>query len=572
MTSLRRVAAAILAAGLLALAGQLAPAALAEQAPAPRRAAGQEGWLIKEIVVRGNGRVPAGEVLAAMDQVAVGKLVTAQQIQADLNAIYQEVGAFSDVTADFESLADGVRLVIEVREFPPVSDIRLQAEGVPADAVRGWMQTRVGQPFNVRVLREDLQAIQRRAHEEYGLYVEPARVDFTDNGVVVLELQALRVRGVRVEGNQKTRDHVILRELTFGPGDLLSTREINRSLRRIFQLGFFEEPPVARLAEAEEVRGTDDPQRVDVIIEVKERKTGTASFGAGYSSRDGLLGYVEVSDSNFLGRGQRVNLRAEFGRRGTSYEAGFYEPYVLGTRNSFGIDIYNRPEVRYDNGASQRVGRTAGGDFTLGRPLGEFTRGSIRFRTKTFYPEVPGYVRSVTRSVAFSVSTDTTDHPFFPREGLRNHFSVEMAGGLLGGDVHFTRYEGQLAHYLPAGSQQTWALRVKYGLITGDPPELEQFRVGGSDDLRGYEQGKFTGDRMLVVNAEYRFPIHKSVQGVVFLDGGRAWEPGQPVDLSDLKRGFGVGVRVDTPIGPIRIEYGIGEGGGRTYFSLGPSF
>src|SRR5690606_39734687 len=103
-------------------------------------------------------------------------------------------------------------------------------------------------------------------------------------------------------------------------------------------------------------------------------------------------------------------------------------------------------------------------------------------------------------------------------------------------------------------------------------PEHERFRVGGAETVRGYDYGEFLGDRMLVFNAEYRFPITDAVQGVVFADAGRAFKAGDSISLSGLKLGYGVGVRLDTPLGGIRIDYGIGEGGGRTYFSIGPAF
>ena len=109
------------------------------------------------------------------------------------------------------------------------------------------------------------------------------------------------------------------------------------------------------------------------------------------------------------------------------------------------------------------------------------------------------------------------------------------------------------------------------GYGVGELPLQEKFRVGGSETVRGYRYGEMQGDRMLIAQGEYRFPINETIHGAVFLDLGNAWE-GEPINLKDLKRGIGVGIRFNTPLGVMRIDYGVGERGGEAYFSLGPTF
>jgi len=399
------------------------------------------------------------------------------------------------------------------------------------------------------------------------VYLRPAVIDIDEEaGILTVEMRAARVGEIKVQGHEKTRDFVIEREITFKPGDILRRDQVRRTIERINMLGYFNNVS-AQFYEME------DPDTLGVLIEVSERKTGLASFGAGYSSQDGFIGYVEVRDDNFLGRGQQANLRWEFGSTRSSYDLGFYEPYLFGTPTSFGFNLYN--QTRQLTAAGEKYSlHQVGGDVTLGRPLGEYTRGFVRYKLEnwTRTPEGASAVSGSTRSVTLSTRTDTTDDRFSPTRGIRTGLSAEFAGGFLGGDTAFTKYEADLSNYIKVGSSgQTLALRAMYG--TGNNlPEHERFRVGGAETVRGYDYGEFLGDRMLVFNAEYRFPITDAVQGVVFADAGRAFKAGDSISLSGLKIGYGVGVRLDTPLGVIRIDYGIGEGGGRTYFSIGPAF
>ena len=179
-----------------------------------------------------------------------------------------------------------------------------------------------------------------------------------------------------------------------------------------------------------------------------------------------------------------------------------------------------------------------------------------------------------TRSLTLSTRTDTTNHPFYPTEGFRNRLSVERAGGWLGGTTEFTKFEADVSTYIKIGQRDRQALALRAMLGTARRRRLP--RPSGSgwrpETLRGYNFGEFEGDRMLVLNAEFRFPIVDAVEGVVFADFGRTFSAGEGISFSDLKAGYGVGIRLDTPLGIVRIDYGIGESGGRTYFSFGPMF
>ena len=440
------------------------------------------------------------------------------------------------------------------------------------------MSTRPGRTLNLEELRQDVKLVVEKAYEEYGIPVRVEDVVVNQSGEVRIIINETRIADIIITGNDKTKDYVIRRELKVKPGDVLDTKVLNQGLRRVLMLGHFDE--VAR-----DFQDTDDPDRVNLVISVTERKTGVFTGGAGYSSTEGFIGYVEVADQNFLGRGERVNVRWEFGQKKNNYDIGFFEPYINENGMFMGFNVYNRlSRDRLDKHKNEYDWHRTGGDVTLGQPITEHTNASVRLKIENSkYTNIRNVSEEEetsfegkdgsTRTLRLQTLTNTTDHPFFPTMGIKNRLSVEMGGYFLGGDSDFTKYEADLSKYMQVGSNgQTLALRVSTGLINGDAPLQELFYVGGSETVRGYRYGEFIGEKSLMVNGEYRFPVMKAIHGVVFVDTGNAWERSSSMSLGDMHTGYGLGVRLDTPIGVIRIDYGIGDEGGRTYFSLGQSF
>lgn len=553
----------------IALAFALAPGALAQN----DGEASQE-YIVRAITVEGNNEIDTQTILAQVQATRVGEPLSAEALQEDVFRI-AELGYFESVEPDVYAFGDGVRVVFSVVEFPVIRsvDVTVTEDVVSPAQVRDLLGVEIGKVLNANALTDRLQQLPVLSGERLGYILQLTRLELTGENLETLSVTVtpVRVGQIIIEGHEKTKEHVIRRELTFETGEILSMEEIRNSLRKLGQLGYFE--PIVP-----DFLVTNDPLVVDVLLPITEHKTGRAAFGAGYSTADGLVGYVEVEDANFLGRGQQANLKWEFGKKLTTYEVGFTEPYLFGSDTSAGFNIYKRRRIQHDKPSnSDYTVRSSGGDVTFGRPLGTFTRGflSLRVENSTLEPHDltkldPDSNR--TRSIIGVVRTDTSDHLLYPTEGFRHSLSVEMAGRFLGGDTTFTKYQTSFSKYFKAGSNnQTWAFRIMTGYGVGQLPLHEQFRVGGSETVRGYKYGEMQGDRILVAQGEYRFPINETIHGAVFLDLGNAWD-GEPIDLRDLKRGFGVGIRFNTPLGIMRIDYGIGEGGGQAYFSLGPAF
>lgn len=524
-----------------------------------------EALIVKQIAIEGNKQIDDALALSYITNTKVGEPLSEEAVEADRQALFESGYFWSVEPAKVTSIAGGVRVVFSVVENPVVSKVTIENDALPVDELLAYMTTQPGKVLNVKNLSADLnQVIPERALKDFGIPVRVAdAVVSPEAGTVKIVLEETRLNEIIIEGNEKTKDFVILRELGMEPGEVVNVNDLNKGLHRILMLGYFDE--VSRQFEP-----TEDPDKVNLKIKVTERKTGVLSGGVGYSSNEGLIGYIDVADQNFLGKGQTVNFRWEFGKTRSLYSIGFYEPYIDSHGTSLGVNVYRKSnEYKDEQGKPYEVIRN-GGDVTLGRPLSEITRGYVTTRIER--AETDGEKIS-THSVKLTTVTNTSDHPFFPTSGYKLRLSTELAGHFLGGDSDYTRYEGEYSRYIGIGKKNhTLAVRAAGGVITGEPYHSDLFRVGGSESVRGYDYGDMIGDKKLVLNAEYRFPIKDAFHGVVFADAGNAWGKEENVSLTDLEFGYGVGLRIDTPLGVMRFDYGIGDGDGNFYFSIGQMF
>ena len=538
-------------------------------------AEGEESYYppVGEIIIEGYNRVERSVVEKAITETKVGEPVNEDKIRSDLQAI-ANTGYFFDVRANFAEGPEGLAVIFTVVENPVVTKVEVVNDVLPITELRRYMTTRPGRVLNLEELRQDVQILVQKSFEDYGIPVRVHDVVLNEAGEVRIIINETRVADVIIEGNNKTQDYVIARELKIKSGDILDMNVLNQGLRRVLMLGYFDE--VSR-----DLQDTDDPDKVNLVVTVTERKTGVFTGGAGYSSAEGFIGYVDVADQNFLGRGQQVNIRWEFGQKRNNYNVGFFEPYLNENGLFMGFNVYNRLSRdrirRLDGGTEQKYDyHRTGGDITLGQPISEYTKASLRLKIENYENTTSEDVtleRGNLRTLRLQTVTNTTDHPFFPTTGIKNILSAELGGYFLGGDKDFTKYQADLSKYMQVGSNgQTLAVRVHTGFISGDAPDQELFFVGGSETVRGYKFGDFIGEKTITINGEYRFPITDIIHGVVFVDTGSAWDRSERMSLSDLHTGYGVGVRLDTPIGVLRLDYGIGEEGGQAYFSLGQAF
>ncbi len=405
---------------------------------------------------------------------------------------------------------------------------------------------------------------------------------------------------IRIRGNTKTRDKVVRRELRLVEGDLYRATALKESRRRVFNLGFFEEVNIASAMGADE-------SLMDLEIEVKERPTGMFTVGVGYSSIDGVVGQGSISQSNFLGRGLRLELAGSFGSRSQTYQIGVTEPYFLDRDLTVGFDLYKTEREWTDF-----TRKALGGNVKVGFPVTDNTRSFWVYRYEekeitNVSPTASAFIRrqegeSTLSSITSTLSRNTTDYRLDPSRGSASTLSVEFAG--LGGTERFVKYNADHRHFWPVWRGTVFSLRGHLGYVHGhggrEVPIDERFFLGGLSTIRGF-QARQVGPRIRRVeevngrvfetfeyigglktayfNAEYLFPLlqEMGLKGVLFFDTGNAWGSGENF-FNDMRYSTGAGIRWFSPLGPLRLEWGRnldpreGEPNSRFDFSIGTVF
>lgn len=585
------------AAIILCLIALPAPGRAQPQPPAPPAPQQAPQRRVTAIDVRGNKRVPTERIQAVITATKVGEPLSDEKVRDDIKAII-DLGLFADVSVRLEPNDDGVRVVFFVTENPTVSEVIVEGNTVvSSDDIRRALGVPSGEVLNLNRMREGARAVQK-LYEERGYVL--ARVQ--DVGLVPVdeagEQGRLRVRivegtveAVRFQGLQKTQERTIRRHLTIKRGDIFNVNQLNRDLQRLFDLGLFES------LRARPEPGSS-PDSAVIIIEVKEARTAQVTGGIGYSTRDGLVGFVEFRDRNWRGLGQSFSVRTDRGVQLSSgrfnYEVNFTEPFLDQHRTALDIGLFSRTSVEKEYSGTTAIARfelqRTGSFVSFSRPLDPFTTATVRLKSEltaiTPLPLVENDPSSpvVTPSSSFmtpgrvlsillSAARDTRNDRFSPTRGERIFLSSEFGLRALGGDFGFGKYTAEYQRYFPTGPKSAFVGRVLAGMATGNLPAQEQFLLGGPSTVRSYPASRFRGNSMFVVNLEYRFPLGTfirqlgEVQGIVFVDAGNI-----PLQFSSVKLGYGVGVALATPLGPIRIDVAFGPEGTQTWLSLGSPF
>lgn len=526
-----------------------------------------------------------------------------------------------------ERLPNGnVVLTIVVREGPQyrISTLGFEGNKVFTEAeVRRFLKMKEGSLYTPKDLKADVKTI----GDYYGSrgYVD-ARIapegQPSGAGQVALRYRVEEggisyVERVNIEGNTITKDKVIRRELPVAPGDVFNTVLVEAGKKRLENLGYFQKV---------EANATDTlvPGRKDLDVLLEEKKTGSLSFGAGFSSIDSLIGQAELSQGNFdlfnwptfTGGGQKFRLLLQYGLRRKDFDLSLTEPYFLDNRLSLGGSVFYHETSYVSNDYNQR---SFGFALTTRRALTRYISASLEYRLEDI--EINGVTSSSTilqqesgsrirSGLRSGISYDTRDSVFLTRRGSRVDFSPYIAGGPLGGDTDIYGFSLTASRYFSLPLDTIFLVNGEVSTVDtfagGDRvPVFERLYLGGPNNLRGYSfrkagpkdyNGDPVGGRTLArATAEYTYPIIERVRGALFYDIGfvnkNSWDfkPDHPEhkrsdfpidpnridndpktpdpnptrnDLRNtlfgggLNMDLGFGVRLDLPIGPIRLDYG----------------
>ena len=406
------------------------------------------------------------------------------------------------------------------------------------------------------------------------------------DGVIDVEFEITEgnpahVHEIKIAGNSKTYEEVIRRELVMVPGDIFQLPRLRRSMREVYNLGFFNGPPQHNISRANEAGD------IDITLRVEERPAGQFRLGAGFSELNKISGFIGVSEPNFLGKGLRVGFDWEFSKYRQNLSIQFTEPWFMDTPTEVSFSIYNRVQnqIRQQFFSDRRTGFS----LSVGRPFPwfDYTRVFTRYSYEEveltdFADSYQGSLRKIdwpqrTSSIGLTAIRNSTDSPFHPTEGTRTVLTSRWVGGdLLGGDVRMQKYEATFSWYELLFWKFVLEVRNNIGVIDGydnpdQVPDYEKFRLGGNRRyaLRGYDfyevvpegNPQYVGGRfMQIMSYQVTFPIAApTVYGLFFFEGGNTWNSFQDATLFDLRKSAGLGIRIELPmLGTVGLDYGYG--------------
>ncbi|MBN1826774.1 MAG: BamA/TamA family outer membrane protein [Candidatus Eisenbacteria bacterium] len=521
-----------------------------------------------------------------------------------------------------------VAITIRIEEGERTLVGAVSFEGLPGEASRErllrMLGLQAGAPYNRELLPRDQVRIYGRLAEIGYPEAEVEHVENIGAGAadVLFRIRSgprVRIGPVTVEGTENTRPRFVLRELTFHEGDWYDRTRLLDSRDRVYQTGYYYN--VAMIRDPLDGKGA-----VPIRISIKEKKLRWFGFGGGFGTEDQFRFSFDWTNRNVLRTGRTVYLETVFSELFADrdfeqkYTFSIIEPWMFRTR-TVGMWKVTHERMNLENFVlnegsenertleSYRLIQTATA-FSLSRDLNKRTKGSIIFSLEWAKAEEPSepvdeeLLRpDITRSLAFTFERDVRDHLLDPTAGSRLHTSVEFAGTFLGGDNEFFKETLGGALYRRVPGRAVLALRAQAGglrsLAPDDAlPDYKRFRLGGANSVRGYrEEAIGPANYMFLANAEARFPLFWRLGGVLFIDAGAGWqrfgdavlsdwelgkEP-EEVTRDDVRYGVGGGLRVYTPFGPLRVDYGrklkprVTETGEREsrdlfHFSIGQAF
>ena len=549
---------------------------------------------VTSVTVSGNDHIVTDYILNAVNT-KPGTILSRDVIQADVESIYAQ-GFYSYADFDLKQEGGGVAVTFIVQENPVIESITFTGNTkYTTEQLMTEVFSQEGTVFNRQFFRNDLDRIQEKYHKAGYVMARVSDVQIQGGNIYVTILEP-KVRDIIIQGNTKTKTYVIRREIKLDDGDLFNVIHFRHQLGKLQGLGYFEDVNVA-FDVPEDVDGV-----VDLILTVKEKRTAAIGINVGYGTETGLSGGLTYGDTNMFGRGMNFEIGFNEGEE-ASYWVTFSSPYMdaktfawrVGARYRTYDDRYyyrqGRRQFEYDEkslsffaGVGKNFSNEAWSWFlTLRREDAEY---------KNVHNAKPGYIDEMTpwdgvnQTVELQIMYDKRDEYSPYPSGFVWDTNLEQAVKVLGGEYNYLKYWTQARLYVAlnkavAGILDTsgswtdenpllFAARVRIGSSTGDElPGFARYSLGGMNTLRGYNSRSFEGSNMYLGNFELRMPVNSSLSIVAFYDIGNA---DQTMDWSNYHKDYGLGVRVKTPFGNLRLDYAKGDEENRTYFGFGEMF
>lgn len=578
----------------------------------------QGATVVKTIEIRGIKNVSKEAVQAAMTRLAVGKVFTRADADADEESVFN-IGLFKDVKISSRDQSGETEVFVDVAENPIINEIRVvgntvvSTEKITAMALQVQTLGRIWNNRNGGAIRDAIVA----AYNKEGTFAQLLALEPDPEvpGALLISMLEPTVGEITFVGLGRTKPSTIRRMIKTRPGEVYRQTQWQNDLLELVGTQWFEK------IEPEPPQATERPGVFNLKTTVAEAKTAQIGAGVAIDPSSRLVGNVYWSDSNFRGSGQNVgvNLSQAAAGGGPSAELAYSNRFFDRWDTSFSAQIFSKVVYNFVGSGTDTFGgsqddefseRRTGLSVSFNRPLTKETRAGLGITaqsiktinlkegvTSTEFLQQDGDLAYLSLNYDIDTRRPITE-PFYGRfirfqvePGFSN---ITKIGGSVATDTDvlgkssFLRSSVEFRQYWSKPLKQgeafdkprpVVAFRAKYGTISGKVPFYEQFFLGGSSSLRGYDNQRFWGSQTFMTTLEYRYPLQKSFNLVGFVDYGGAWNGyGRLRDYSQsdkfkLYMGYGLGAAFKTPLGPIRIDFGVSqEGKIRTHFAFGTSF
>lgn len=575
---------------------------------------------IKNIEITGNRLIDTDAVYRQME-LKPGDAFSAEVVQQNLKSIYN-MGYFSEkIKAVPVKLDDNnIKLKIIVEENLPVTDFMIEGnESISTGEILKILEPMLEKPQNIHELNDAIEQIQDLYASQGYILARVTNVTDDPDGTVNLTIDEGTINSIIIQGNKKTKEFVVRRNVLTQPGTVYNENLIKMDLMRLYGTQAFKD--VKRTIE----RSEENPERYDVTIHLEEQRTGTISIGGGLDTATGLFGSAGFTENNFRGMGQRISLNVLAGtgvimadsstlnRANLQAEISWFEPKLKGSDNSLMVKAFGRDFASYQIplAIEQRYGIEA----TISHPFKEYKNlsGSFGIGLENVnvkegdYNQILGLYNAhripiserakqlqggVFLTLSPSLIYDTRDNQTNPRKGVFATARFDEAIALDGFENTYGKLTGSIKRYYPVGKKSTVSLAFRAGgKVHGDSmPEVMAYRLGGPYTVRGFRMsGIGTGTGFMMGSAEFLTPIPfidrfteakflENIRLAAFVDAGQIY--GSTVTNEIYNRPLhaitaGIGVRVFVPgVGPLAIDWGypltgVPEGTSKGAFTFG---
>lgn len=559
------------------------------------------------------------EIIKSVIKTQPGGDTNQTQLKRDVAAILN-TGLFVGANVNSRSNEQGLSVVYQVKPLIVHSLQLSNAKALSYQVAQPFFQSQIGKPISPTAMKKAVQDINKwYTKNNYSLArvvsIKPSNKGVLDVAVAEGLIGNIKFRFINDDNKTvdkkgkpikgRTQAEFLQKQIKLKPGQIFQEKQIRQDVQRLYATGLFERVNL-------ELEG--DANQVDVVYYVKETGARSVNVGGNYSADQGIVGTLNYKDRNIGGINENLNVNVQLSRRDLNFDGRFTSPYRANNpdRLGYSINAFRKrqlsdtfdSDIKLANGDKVREGKI-GGSLSLQRPIDGWNT-SLGFNyTRVRLSDKKGKIATndvqnnpLSKSgtgiddlvtVSLSATKDRRNNRFNPTEGSVLKLSTEQSLPFGQGEISMNRLQADYTQYLPvqlfkSSKTQVFAFNVQAGTVIGDLPPYETFNLGGSNSVRGYGSGDIGNGRSYVLaSAEYRFPIPalNSLGGVLFADfatdlGSGDTVVGNPAGVRGKPgEGFGIGagLRLNSPLGLIRADYGVNnQGESKVHFGLGHRF